>query len=146
MNIQRSIQADDGRQKRPGAECAAGEGRHLVGGEAVDFARVGEGAVGLDGVGDGDDGDLGGVSGWEVVWWFISFVDGRRVDLARRTRFSQYPCRHIMTSCVHVVYKHECCKMSCCEEAGTARISADRVVTEADSIAHSTSVSRKTYQ
>jgi len=29
--------------------------------EAVDFACVGEGAVGLDGVADGDEGDLEGV-------------------------------------------------------------------------------------
>ena len=30
-------------------------------GETVDFPRIGEGAVGLDRVGDGDDGDLGGI-------------------------------------------------------------------------------------
>jgi len=32
-----------------------------VRGQAIDFASVGKGAVGLDGVGDGDDGDLGWV-------------------------------------------------------------------------------------
>lgn len=73
MYIQRGIQANDGRQECPGAECAAGEGGHLVGGEAVDFARVGEGAVGLDGVADGDEGDLGVLVVWVVLGSFAPF-------------------------------------------------------------------------
>lgn len=63
INVVRAVQADNRRESGPGAESASGERRDLGGGGAgVDLLGAVQGEVGLDGVAEGDDGDLCWVS------------------------------------------------------------------------------------
>lgn len=67
IDIVRRVDAHERREQRPGAECAGGERSDVFGDRGgrvnrcgvVDARGKGEGCVGLDGVSNGDYGDLG---------------------------------------------------------------------------------------
>jgi hypothetical protein len=61
VDVVGAVEADDGAEGRPGAECAGAQGCDERGrGAGVDLLGAGEGEVGLDAVAEGDDGDLSG--------------------------------------------------------------------------------------
>lgn len=57
-----SVEADDGGQKCPCAECASGEGGHGPGRGGIDSRSQAKACIGLDAVDRGDDRDLEKVS------------------------------------------------------------------------------------
>ena len=59
VGIECGRQAHEGGDERPGAESARAERCDLRAGTGVDASSVGEGEIGLQGVGYGDDGYLG---------------------------------------------------------------------------------------
>jgi len=70
VNVVCAVQADDGAERRPGAEGAGAEWSDARGGGAgVDLLGADEGEVGLDAVAEGDDGDLWVVLGCGLVGW-----------------------------------------------------------------------------
>ena len=88
VDVVGSVQPDDGGEERPGPVDARREGRHLAGGEGagVGLAGPAEGAVGVDAVAHGGDGDLwGGVR--EGGRWAWKEVKGALI--VGRTRRSQ---------------------------------------------------------
>ena len=56
VNVVGAVEADDGAESRPGAECAGAQrGDERGRGASVDLLGAGEGEVGLDAVAEGDD-------------------------------------------------------------------------------------------
>lgn len=86
-----AVEADDGAESRPGAECAGAQGSDEGGcGTSVDLLGAGEGEVGLDAVAERDDGDLVFFVRLFVGLWELRRWDG---SLTKRSHLGRKPSK-----------------------------------------------------